>query len=304
VIYYIKEGQSSIFSKVNIKGNECEISKINKNNKKAERIVKKLKKKNINKIVISKKLKENQQMIKQFNNYDITIFDGKWLMKYLLGEIIEYIGQIQKLQPIDEIAILSNDLSDEVKNNIINFSNKYKKIRIVTNHIEKFKKLEQEIYDKYGVSIIITNNKRKALAKSILIINFDFVQETINQFNINENAIIINLEEKIKINKKRYNGLIITDYGVELDKNKLDLSNLKEILKKQDEFYLKEILEERIYTLSKTQPSFKAFATIRNIIKENNIKVRQIYGANGSISWNKNIYKKTKKHCFSYKNII
>jgi len=284
VIYYIKEGQSSIFSKVNIKGNECEISKINKNNKKAERIVKKLKKKNINKIVISKKLKENQQMIKQFNNYDITIFDGKWLMKYLLGEIIEYIGQIQKLQPIDEIAILSNDLSDEVKNNIINFSNKYKKIRIVTNHIEKFKKLEQEIYDKYGVSIIITNNKRKALAKSILIINFDFVQETINQFNINENAIIINLEEKIKINKKRYNGLIITDYGVELDKNKLDLSNLKEILKKQDEFYLKEILEERIYTLSKTQPSFKAFATIRNIIKENNIKVRQIYGANGSIS--------------------
>ena len=284
MIYYIKEGQSSIFSKVNIKGNECEISKINKNNKKAERIVKKLKKKNINKIVISKKLKENQQMIKQFNNYDITIFDGKWLMKYLLGEIIEYIGQIQKLQPIDEIAILSNDLSDEVKNNIINFSNKYKKIRIVTNHIEKFKKLEQEIYDKYGVSIIITNNKRKALAKSILIINFDFVQETINQFNINENAIIINLEEKIKINKKRYNGLIITDYGVELDKNKLDLSNLKEILKKQDEFYLKEILEERIYTLSKTQPSFKAFATIRNIIKENNIKVRQIYGANGSIS--------------------
>ena len=210
MIYYVKEGQRSIFPKIKIKENECEISEINNNIKKTERTIKKIKKKNINQIVLSKQLKKKQEFIKLLNNYDITIFHGKWLMQFLLQEIILYLNEKEKIKNIDEITILANDLSNVVKQNIINFANLYKKIRIVTNHLVKFKRLEEELYEKNGVSIIMTNNKRKALSKSDLIINFDFVEEIINQYIINENAIIINLDKKIKVNKKRFNGIIIT----------------------------------------------------------------------------------------------
>lgn len=202
--YYVKQGQSSMFQYLKLKDEECqilkEISMLKKNKK--EKIVQKIKRKGINPIVISRKIKQDLDFIEILNNYDITIFDGKWFMQYILQEIIDYLKD--KTKNIDEITILTNDLTDEVRQNIRKFANKYKKIRIVTNHLERFRSVEEELLEKCGIPIITTNNKRKALIKSGLIINFDFVQETINQYNINENAIIINLNSKIKVNKKRF----------------------------------------------------------------------------------------------------
>lgn len=286
--YYIKQGQSSIFQEIKIIEDECQIQKtISKiSTKKLEKIVKKIKKKNINPVVLSKEIKQNQEFIEMLNNYDITIFDGKWLMQYMLQDIIVYLKEKQKIKTDDEITILANDLNNEVKQNIKTFANIYKKIRIVTNHLEKFKKLEQELYEENGTPIIITNNKRKALAKSELIINFDFVQECINQYNINENAIIINLGEKIKINKKRFNGIVITDYEVEIEKNdeEDETEVLESIIKKQTEFALKEILEERIYTESKKQLNFNIFQTVQNAIKKYKINIKELNGINGVIN--------------------
>ena len=285
--YYIKQGQSSIFKYIKIIEDECEILKIISKTtpKKLEKIVEKIKKKDINPIVLSKEVKQNQKFLEMLNNYAITIFDGKWLMQYILQDIIEYLKEKQKIAIDDEITILSNDLNNEVKQNIKTFANKYKKIRIVTNHIDKFKKLEQELYEENGTSIIITNNKRKALAKSELIVNFDFVQETINQYNINENAIIINLSEKIKINKKRFNGIIITDYEVKIEKDNEEKEEiLKEIIQKEMEYSLKEILEEKIYSHTKKQPSINTFPIVKNILKKYKIKIKELNGLNGVIT--------------------
>ena len=285
--YYLEEGQSSIFSKVKIYGNECVISKIGANAKKIEKIVKKLKKKNINQLVLKKEMKENEEFIKVLNNYDIAIIDGKWLMQYMLQNVIDYLNEKRKTSDIDEITILANDLTNELKQNIKRFVSNYKKIRIITNHLEKFKKIEQELYEESGIPIIITNNKRKALAKSNLIINFDFVQETINQYSVNENAIIINLGKKIKINKKRFSGVIITDYEVEMkkfeEKKELNFFDLEDILLKQKDFSLKEILEEKIYTSIEKQPNYSFFETIEEIIKKYNIEISTLYGINGLI---------------------
>ena len=44
---------------------------------------------------------------------------------------------------------------------------------------KKFKKLENDLYEQNGVPIIISNNKKKSLSKSELIINFDFIEEDI-----------------------------------------------------------------------------------------------------------------------------
>ena len=136
--------------------------------------------------------------------------------------------------------------------------------------------------------MIITNNKRKALSKSELIVNFDFVQEVINQYNIVENATIINLNDKIKINEKRFCGIIITDYEVEIQKNinneKTKFLDIDDILEKQEEFSLKEIIEEKVYSNFAKQPDFNRFEMIENFIKRHNIKIKKLYGINGIFS--------------------
>jgi len=285
MLYYIKEGQSSVFTRIKILENQCQIPALNLNIKRNEKIVKKIKKRNINKVILSKNLKEHKQFIECLNNYDVTIFDGKWIMQYLLENIIEYLEKKEKIANIDEITILANDLTNEVKKNIIKFSNKYKKIRIITNHLEKFKKLEEELYNKNGISIIITNNKRKALAKSLLIVNFDFVEENINQYNISENAIIINLNEKIRINKKRYCGLIITDYKVEFGNiNDEEVLDMEDVFEKQKDFCLKEIIEAKVYSITQRNADFNRFEIVEDYIKKYNLKIKEIYGMNGKLA--------------------
>lgn len=275
MIYYLKQGQSSIFPKVKVIENKCEVTKLGTNKKKIEKTVKKIKKKNIEQIVLSKELKQNEELIKTLKNYDITILDGKWLMQFMTEDIIDYLKQNGKVENTDEIAILINDLTDMARENIKNFASKYKKIRIITNHAERFKNFEKELYERNGISIIISNNKRKAISKSKLIINFDFVEETINQYNINENAIIINLANNITINKKRFSGLIINDYEVEYKNKESDIE--------ENEYSLKEILEERTYSAYVKMPNYNLFSAILDIIKRYDINIKELYGKNGII---------------------
>ena len=93
MIYYLKQGQSSIFPKVKVIENKCEVTKLGTNKKKIEKTVKKIKKKNIEQIVLSKELKQNEELIKTLKNYDITILDGKWLMQFMTEDIIDYLKQ-------------------------------------------------------------------------------------------------------------------------------------------------------------------------------------------------------------------
>ena len=56
--------------------------------------------------------------------------------------------------------------------------------------------------------------------KSQIILNIDFPKELINKYNINDDAIIVNVKGKIKINKKRYNGLNINNYEIDFRDDK------------------------------------------------------------------------------------
>lgn len=282
--FYIKQGQSSMFKTIKIEDNICTIHNLSEKTsiKKAEKIVKKMKKLEINSIVISKALHTNTNFINMLNAYDISNFDGKWLGQYIVADMIEYLEKKGTKLKKEELSILANDLTEEIKGNIKEFINKFKRIKIVTNHSEKFKKLENDLYEQNGVPIIISNNKKKSLSKSELIINFDFIEEAINQYNINENAIIINLDEKIKINKKRFNGMIATDY--EVNSEKIPHNDKIE----EQDFYKKEIYEEKIYneSLQRVQLSeanCSKFEVVRNIIKEYEIKIDAIYGLSGML---------------------
>ena len=91
-------------------------------------------------------------------------------------------------------------------------------VNIVTNHIEKFRKIEKQIFEEDGIMITIGNNKRKGLTKSEIILNIDFPTELINQYHIYEKAIILNIKYPIKIVKKRFNGINLNDYDISFKK--------------------------------------------------------------------------------------
>ena len=85
-----------------------------------------------------------------------------------------------------------------------------------------------------GILIAVSNNKRKALKDAKIIINLDFNNKEINQYRINENAIIINCIQK-KLDLHCFNGIIINDIEIMIEK------------KEQYELLYNEFLHKQIY---------------------------------------------------------
>ena len=168
---------------------------------KTNKIINKLS--NSKKVVLSKQAQEEVQFVNYLNSYGIQIANGRWLFEILLINIVEYLIQMKKIEKVN-ISILINDLTEIELRNIKTLAIKYKTINIVTNHIEKFTKLEEKLQEE-GVIITITNNKKKSLMKSNIIINVDFPKELLNKYRIKEDSNIINLRGKMKIIQKRFN---------------------------------------------------------------------------------------------------
>ena len=192
------------------------------------------------KVVLSKEMYKQTQYINYVNTYGLEIQDGKWLFEALIPEITEYIINKKKIEKTN-ISIMINDLTDIEFENIKILARKYKTINIVTNHIEKFKNLEKQLQENEGIIITITNNKKKSLMKSQIILNIDFPKELINKYNIQDDAIIVNVKGNAKINKKRFNGLTINDYEIDFREDKKNNKALN------NNFYLRDLYESELY---------------------------------------------------------
>lgn len=220
-----------------------------------------------NQIVLSKNLKENKDFLENLNKNHIIFYDGKWLYRYILNELLEYIlKKKNETKENTEISFLVNYVDDIIVQNIKKFAKEYKRINIITNHIERFKKIEEDLYDEDGIMITVTNNKRKSLIKSKYIINFDFPEELINKYRIYEKALIISIENEIKINKKRFCGTIVSDYNIILEKE----FNIK------NDYDIKDLFESLIFRKDN-------FYNIRKNVENSGLHIIQIYGKNGCI---------------------
>ena len=140
-------------------------------------------------------------------------------------------------------------------------------MNIVTNHIEKFKKIEDKFMEN-GIMITISNNKKKSLMKSKIILNIDFPNELINKYMIKDDAIIINVPGKAKINRKRFNGLMVNNYEIDF---RDDIKSEENLL--GDEFYLRDVYESRLYKK-------QTFSDIRNILKKDGVNIKKVYLSN------------------------
>ena len=226
---------------------------------------------NCNKVIISKKIKQQQLYINYLNSYNIEIVDGKWLFEVLTYEIIEYISKVKKIKKEElSVSILINKVTEMSLYNIRKIAKNCKRVNIVTNHIELFKNLENQILDEDGIMLTITNNKKKSLSKSDIILNIDFPKELINQYNIYEDAIIVNIQGNIKIKKKRFNGLCTTAYEIQvLNDEEFDYD-------KDIKYCKKEIYEANIH---KKQP----MENIIRKIQRDKVKIIELFGENTTI---------------------
>ena len=222
--------------------------------KNTRKLVKRLLLNETNNVVIDKELITCEKLINLLRANDIKIFDGKWLEKYLILDILEYIiNKKQIIKAETEIAITANEITDLLIEMIKILSKQYKKLTIVTNHIEKLRKIEKEIKE-----------------KSQVIINMDFNQELINQYKIYEEAIIINAEENIRIDAIRFNGIVINDYEIEIGRKEFIWRDGIEKYRQRD------LIEAELYVRD-------TYKNIRKKIQKNNIKIKELYGINGIV---------------------
>ena len=278
-MYYIQESDKpckilKFFNSIRLKDNEIIIQKEELTDKQAEKLATKtykiIKTSNCKKIVVSKEIKKQDQYLNYLYSQGLDIVDGKWLFQILSNMSLEYICKKNNLLKSEiSISILANQVTENVIYFLKKIVKEYKRINIVTNNINLFKNLETQIMEQYGVMIVVTNNKRKSLSKSQLIVNFDFPTELINKYNVYEDSIILNLQDDVKIKSKRFNGICINDYEiVVLNGQDFDYT-------KVEKFYCKDLYECNLY---KKQP----IEEINKKINSDGVRIEKLYTNRGN----------------------
>ena len=223
VVFFIEESDRFKFlKKIDIEEDKIllnrRIEKINE--KLMYNILKILNNHNASNIIVSRQLKKNKEFLNYMYSNNINIIGGKKLFKILIEDVINNICKKYRINPQEcKIAYTINYQELNTIKTIENLSKKFKSISIVTNNINLFKDFKEKLYNESGFILTLTNNKRKALLKSNLIINVDFPEEVLNRYAIYDNSIIVNLEDSINIHKKRFAGKIINDYEISLKQN-------------------------------------------------------------------------------------
>ena len=217
-----KIGLFQRFRKITQKNNRILINKkiVNLSLKNKAVIVKKIKnileRENVRQVVIESNLKQDVEFINLLQSNNINICNSKWVLKKCTDKVVDLVLKEKKKEE-SEIWICVNEVDSLVEEYIYKFAKEFRRINIITNHIGKFKKIEEKIYNEEGILINVTNNRRKSLLKAELIINVDFPKEIINEFAIYDRSTIINWDEPLKIRKKRFNGKIIEEIKINLD---------------------------------------------------------------------------------------
>lgn len=106
------------------------------------------------------------------------------------------------------------------------------------------------------------------MLKSEIIINFDFPQELINDYNIYNKAIIINILEKISIYRKKFNGVNINYFKIFMP----------------EEYVISEFDNEIVY--ESIIYKYSELSNIRNRIYKDKVKIKKLIGNNGPIQKN------------------
>jgi len=119
----------------------------------------------------------------------------------------------------------------------------------------------------YGIMIRISNNQKKDLINSDIIINIDFPKEILKKYILPNKCIFLNLNEPYDINLKKFCGININNYTLNIPKD----------------YRVKGFRDELIYE------SFiynKSIDCVKEQILKDNITIKELIGKNGVINKN------------------
>ena len=190
--------------------------------------------------------------------------------------MIEYINELQKKQITQrEITFLVEE-NNELNNYIISKIAMQSKItKIVSKKIYKFKALEENLYNEYGIPIQFSNSYQKSLSKADIIINLDFDNMEINEYNINNHAIIINTKGVVKIKTKSFNGIVVNSVNIKFSERLKELFDKNFLLGKYDNIILYE---------STINCRNRDYSKIEEKKENDKVKILNLIGNNGIIS--------------------
>ncbi len=276
-MYYIQEVDKPsffirIFNIIKLEGNNIFVPLMEiKNSKVQEKLAKKTIKifENLNskKVVISKNVKMYKTYVNLLNTGQFDVVNGKWLFSMLIPEVIKYVENKKNLKEEEtSVYFLVNDFTETVIENIKAMAKGHKHVSVITKYVEKMKKIENQILQETGVVITVMNNKKKSLAKAQIVINADFTNELLNQYNICENAIIIDLTQSLRNLKKRFNGFVVNNYEIKL-------KNRSEYRIDENMFFQRELYESEFY---KKQP----YEYVRKKIIKDGVQIKKLFTKN------------------------
>lgn len=281
-MYYVLENDKpnffeNLFSWIKLEQNKIilPLGRIKISNKKIEKIARKtvnlISFSNSNKIVLSKEIKKKEDFLMLLQSEPIHIVDGKWLFEMLTIDVLDYLccKMVFKKEDIG-VSVLINDENDSRIQIIKELSKQYKTVNLITNHREKFKRIEEQIMEEQGVILMVTNNRKKSLARSKIVVNFDFPEELFQKYSLPEDAVVLNFSEKIEIKNKRFNGVLVQDYEISVG-NWCDYDIVLD-----EKFDVKDLYESQFY---KKQP----YDMVRKQMKVDGVCVCKLFGKNGVI---------------------
>lgn len=195
-----------------------EIVLISKFNKKVAKKLEKIFKIDVTKnVCICEKLRENKEFMDFLKEKELNIMDGRWLFKYLICDVSEFIcNKFSIIPEKQEISILVDEPNIIVFETIKRLSSIFKNVNVITNKIRKFDKLEEELYEEKGVVLNITNNFKKACLNSKIIINYNLDEKEFGKVRFGANSIVINLEKNIEVKQSNFRGECIDFYSINL----------------------------------------------------------------------------------------
>lgn len=234
----------------------------------ARKLNRELYKNEIDTVVLSEKLQKLTVLKDELYYENIDILDGKRLSEYLIMEIIKYICNSQTRSLSEEqVSILVNENTDLSIENIIDIAKKIKRLNIVTKNIEKFKNIEEYLYNEFGIMIRVSNNPKKDLLNSDIILNIDFSKDILKKYTIPNKCVFVDVNDELKIKQKKFCGVIVNDYQINLPMD-CKIAGFKNEI----------VYESYIYN--------KTIDDVRKQIITDNITIKYLLGKNGIIDNN------------------
>lgn len=194
------------------------VSKSANRNKITKKILKIIKKYNVQNIVLNNEFLNDSALKEKLNYNKKYIVTGSRIGKILLPKILEDISKYAKLEREKmKVVLLMNEYSIENLDLVEYISKEVKQLSIVSKNHTKYEKTANKLFEKYGFMIKLYDNNIKEFNRDNIIINLDFSKDELKKMFFNKYSIIISLNEKILELRKNFEGIVINDIDISGD---------------------------------------------------------------------------------------